>query len=120
WGGIGYALAGLDAALEDDWEIVPLVKVGNALSTRATQFVSQFRRLAPDARLIEVPVPNNRVELRYYDDERRSEILSGGVPAWSWIGLKPVLDPARLDALYINFLSGWELDLETTKLIRQH
>ena len=27
---------------------------------------------------------------------------------------------ARLDALYINFLSGWELDLETAKLIRQH
>src|SRR6185295_17092776 len=46
--------------------------------------------------------------------------MSGGVPAWSWLGLKPVLDAARLDALYINFLSGWELDLETTKLIRQH
>jgi hypothetical protein len=120
WGGIGYALAGLDAALEDDWEIVPLIKVGNDLSTRATQFVSQLKRLAPDARLIEVPVPNNRVELHYYDEERRSEILSGGVPAWSWLGLKPVLDAAHLDALYINFLSGWELDLETTQLIRQH
>src|SRR4051794_16137089 len=120
WGGIGYALAGLDAALEEDWEIVPLIKVGHDLSNRATQFVSQLKHLAPDARLIEVAVPNNRVELRYYDDERRSEILSGGVPAWSWMGLKPVLDGARLDALYINFLSGWELDLETTKLIRQH
>ncbi len=41
-------------------------------------------------------------------------------PAWNWLGLKPVLETARLDALYINFLSGWELDLETTKLIRQH
>jgi hypothetical protein len=67
-----------------------------------------------------VPHPNNRVELRYYDDERRSEILSGGVPAWTWLGLKPVLDTAQLDALYINFLSGWELDLETTQLVRQH
>src|SRR3954466_3213652 len=65
WGGIGYALAGLDAALGDDWEIVPLVKVGDDLSNRATQFVSQLKHLAPDARLIEVAVPNNRVELRY-------------------------------------------------------
>ena len=27
---------------------------------------------------------------------------------------------ARLDTLYINFLSGWELDLETAQLIRQN
>ena len=120
WGGIGYALSGLDAALADDWEIVPLIKVGHDLSARATQFVSQLKHLAPDAALIEVPVPNNRVELRYFDDERRSEYLSGGVPAWTWLGLKPVIDGARIDALYVNFLSGWELDLETTQLLRRH
>ncbi len=42
--------------------------------------------------------------------------MTGGVPGWNWLGLKPVLDAARLDALYINFLSGWELDLETAQL----
>ncbi|MGH7620691.1 MAG: PfkB family carbohydrate kinase [Gemmatimonadaceae bacterium] len=120
WGGISYALSGLDAALPDDWAIVPLIKVGEDLAERAGQFLASLKHLAPDARPIEVPYPNNRVELRYHDDERRSEILTGGVPAWTWLGLKPVLDAAKLDALYINFLSGWELDLETTKLIRQH
>jgi hypothetical protein len=120
WGGITYALGGLDAALPDDWEIVPIIKVGDDLAPAAMQFLSTLRRLAPDARPIAVPYPNNRVELRYYTDERRSEIMRGGVPAWSWAGLKPVLDAAKLDALYINFLSGWELDLETTTLIRQH
>jgi hypothetical protein len=120
WGGISYGLSGLDAALDEDWEIVPIIKVGEDLAVRAAQFMTTFQRMAPDARLIEVPVPNNRVELRYIDDERRTEILRGGVPAWQWLGLKPVLDAARLDALYINFLSGWELDLETTRLIRQH
>ena len=120
WGGIAYALSGLDAALDDDWEIVPLIKVGSDLADRATRFLSSLRRIADDATVIEVPTPNNRVELRYYSDERRSEVMSGGVPAWNWLGLKPVLDTARLDALYINFLSGWELDLETAKLIRQH
>src|SRR5262249_38177762 len=90
WGGIGYALSGLDAALSRDWAIAPLIKVGEDLSARATDFVSRLGRFAPDAALIEVPVPNNRVELRYFDDERRSELMSGGVPAWSWLGLKPV------------------------------
>ncbi len=120
WGGITYALSGLDAALSDEWQIVPLCKVGDDLASRARQFVASLERVAPDAAVIAVPQPNNRVELRYYSDERRSEILTGGVPAWTWSALKPVLDAARLDALYINFLSGWELDLETTQLIRQH
>lgn len=120
WGGITYALSGLDAALDDDWEIVPLIKVGDDLAAHANRFIHSLEHIADDAALIAVPYPNNRVELRYYDDERRSEILTGGVPGWNWLGLKPVLEQARLDALYINFLSGWELDLETVQLIRRY
>jgi hypothetical protein len=120
WGGITYALAGMDAALGDDWEIVPIMKVGDDLADRARAFCRSLRHMAPDAELIAVPYPNQRVELRYLDAERRSEVLSGGVPGWSWLGLKPVLEAARLDALYVNFLSGWELDLETMQLIRAH
>jgi hypothetical protein len=120
WGGISYGIAGLDAALDDDWEIVPIIKVGDDLAKRATQFMGTFKRMAPDAALISVPYPNNRVELRYFDEERRTELMSGGVPGWTWLGLKPVLEMARLDALYINFLSGWEIDVETAQLIRQN
>ena len=120
WGGITYALAGLDAALPEDWEIVPLIKVGADLADRARGFLRTLRRVAPDAVLIEVAAPNQRVELHYFTEDRRTEFLSGGVPGWSWMGLKPVLDLARVDALYVNFLSGWELDLPTTQLLRQH
>jgi hypothetical protein len=118
WGGITYALSGLDAALTDEWQIVPLIKVGSDLISRAREFSATLKHMADDAALIEVPYPNNRVELRYETNERRFERLTGGVPGWSWLGLKPLL--AGVDALYINFLSGWELDLETCQLIRQH
>jgi hypothetical protein len=120
WGGISYALAGLDAALPDDWEIVPLIKVGSDLGARAQAFFRSLRHAAPDAALVEVAAPNQRVELHYHTEDRRSEFLSGGVPGWSWAGLKPLLDLARVDALYVNFLSGWELDLETMLLLRQY
>jgi hypothetical protein len=40
WGGITYALSGLDAALPDDWEIVPVMKIGEDLATRARQFLA--------------------------------------------------------------------------------
>lgn len=118
WGGVTYALSGLDAALPDGWEIVPLMKVGEDLAGRARDYFGELRRLASDAALIEVPYPNNRVELRYVTSERRAERLTGGVPGWTWLGLKPLL--RDLDALYINFISGFELDLETLQLLRQH
>ncbi len=118
WGGITYALSACDAALSDDWELVPLVKVGHDLAPQARDFLRTLRRVAPDAAPIEVPQRNNRVELRYQTDERRSEVLSGGVLGWSWAGLQPLL--RDLDALYINLISGFELDLETAQLIRQH
>lgn len=118
WGGITYALGALDAALPGDWEFVPILKVGSDLAESARQFVANLDRAAPDAAPIAVPHPNNRVEIRYQSDERRCEMLSGGVPAWSWLGLKPLLND--LDALYINLISGFELDLETAQLIRQH
>jgi hypothetical protein len=118
WGGIAYALSGLDAALPSDWEIVPLIKVGADVAGAAAEFVQALRRIAPDAALLPVPEPNNRSELRYYSDERRSELLSGGVPGWEWSALEPLLSGARLDALYVNFLSGWELDLATMQRVR--
>ncbi|HEX9310917.1 MAG TPA: carbohydrate kinase family protein [Gemmatimonadaceae bacterium] len=118
WGGITYALSALDAALPSDWEFVPVLKVGSDLAQSARDFVAHLDHVAPGSAPIEVPYPNNRVVLYYQSDERRCEMLSGGVPGWHWLGLKPLL--AGLDALYINLISGFELDLETAQLIRQH
>jgi hypothetical protein len=118
WGGITYALSGFDAALPDDWEIVPIVKVGDDLANEARRFLGTLRHLAPDAAPVAVPYLNNRVELHYLDDARRTEVLTGGVPGWTWQGLQPLL--GNLDALYVNLISGWELDLETATLLRQH
>lgn len=118
WGGITYALSALDAALPADWEVVPLVKVGYDMAAKARDFLSHLSRVAADAAPIEVPHANNRVVLRYATSEARCEQLSGGVPKWHWLGLKPLLHD--LDALYINLISGFELDLEVAQLIRQH
>ncbi len=118
WGGATYALSAFDAALPDDWQMVPLTKVGADLADRARAFLGTLEKVATDATPIEVSEPNNRVVLHYQSADRRCERLSGGVPAWSWLGLKPLL--AGLDALYVNLISGFELDLETAQLIRAH
>ena len=120
WGGITYSLSALDAALPNDWEIVPILKVGEDLAVSAAQFVNGLDHIAPDAALVQVPYPNHRVELQYVSDERRTEVLTGRIPGWNWLALKPLIDAARLDALFVNFLSGWELDLPTAQALRRH
>ena len=117
WGGIAYALASLDAHLPVDWEIVPLIKVGQDLAAEAQGFLGSLRRPAPGARFLEVPVPNNRVVLYYQSAERRCERMAGGVPAWNWAELGPMV--GDLDALYVNFLSGYEMCLGTAEALRQ-
>ena len=92
WGGIAYALAGLDASLAPGWEIVPLIKVGRDLSTEAQEFLRGLTRLAAGARCVEVTAPNNRVVLHYQSAERRTERMAGGVPAWTWSELGPMVN----------------------------
>ncbi len=116
WGGIAYALAGLDAALSPEWEIVPLIKVGSDLASEAGQFLKSLRRLVSGGRCVEVPGPNNRVVLHYRTSERRCERMSGGVPAWTWDEVGPMV--RDLDAIYVNFISGFELELGTAQALR--
>ena len=116
WGGISYALSSLDATLPENWEIVPLIKVGRDLAAKANEFLRTLRHAPHGARFIEVPEPNNRVTLRYESADRRCEQMSGGVPGWTWPELGPLV--RDLDALYINFISGYEMDLDTAKLLR--
>ena len=117
WGGVAYALGGLDAALPDDWEIVPLIKVGRDLAPQAAELLRSLGRVGREARFVEVPVPNNRVVLHYESADRRCERMAGGVPAWTWPELGPMV--RDLDALYINFISGFELCLGTAQALRQ-
>jgi pfkB family carbohydrate kinase len=117
WGGIAYALGGLDASLPPDWEIVPLIKVGRDLAPEAAELLRGLSRLTPGGRCIEVPAPNNRVVLHYQSAERRCERMSGGVPGWTWVELGPMV--RDLDAIYLNFISGFELALGTAQALRQ-
>jgi hypothetical protein len=116
WGGIAYALAGLDASLAPDWEIVPLIKVGRDLSLEAQQLLAGLSRLSPGGRCVEVTAPNNRVVLHYQSTERRCERMAGGVPGWTWAELGPMV--RDLDAIYLNFISGFELCLGTAQALR--
>jgi sugar/nucleoside kinase (ribokinase family) len=116
WGGISYGLAALAAALPEPWEVVPIIRVGRDLSEQALRYLRGLPRMELDTGVRLVPEPNNRVELRYHDGDRRTERLTGGVSPWSWPELAPIV--RTCDALYVNFISGDELELDTARALR--
>ena len=116
WGGVAYALSAFEAALPDNWEIVPIVKVGSDLSESAWRFLRSFPRIDVETGIRVVPELNNRVELVYTGPERRTERLTGGVPPWLWAELGPLA--RTCDALYVNFISGFEMELDTAQSLR--
>lgn len=116
WGGISYALAAASAAAPAGSTIVPVIRLGSDLAERAFDFFRTLPNLDYRTGVRIVEEPNNRVELRYQDRERRCERLTGGVGPWSWPELAPIVE--SVDALYINFISGFELELETAIALR--
>jgi hypothetical protein len=110
WGGIGYSLAAWEAVAPPGWTLVPILKVGADLRESADRFLATLGGVSSLDFVRSVPEANNRVSLFYHDRSRRCERLTGGVPGWS----RAEIEQAALscDALYVNFISGWELDLD--------
>jgi sugar/nucleoside kinase (ribokinase family) len=119
WGGIAYSLSAFSAACPHGWSVVPILRVGSDLAGEALGFLRSLPNLlVAEAALRVVPQPNNRVELRYGDEAERTERLTGGVSSWAWAELEPAL--GGLSALYVNFVSGLEMDLATAAAVRRH
>lgn len=115
WGGISYALETLSAVMPEGWVIVPILKVGDDLADKARSYLSRIPRVALTLRTFAVPEENYRVELVYLDDHNRRETLTGTVSPWTWAELEPCLD--RIDALYLNFITGLEMESDTAQAL---
>ena len=116
WGGICYGLSAFGANAPEGWGLVPIVKVGDDMRERAFDYLNGLPGIVSRDGVRTVPEPNNRVELFYEKQVRRCEKLTGGVPGWTWQELEPLA--SSLDALYVNFIAGWELDLPSAQKLR--
>lgn len=117
WGGIAYGLEASTAALPKPWRIRPFLKVGEDLADRAFRFLRSLPRVDVEPGVRVVPFPNNRVELRYENQERKTERITGGLPAWTRDELEGIID--GVDAIYVNFITGGELELATAQWLRE-
>ncbi len=117
WGGISYALAAADAVALTDLKVRPVLKLGRDLAERGFQFLRGLSIIEGEHAVVVDDAPNPRVELRYRGTERWCERLQGGVPSWTWRELAASIEGC--DALYVNFITGYEFDLEIAQRLRR-
>ncbi len=116
WGGIAYSLIALSAACPPGWVARPIIRLGADLAPDAFDFCRTLPNLEIGPGLTVVPEPNNRVELRYHEVAERTERLTGRVSGWTFSELEPLLD--GVEAVYVNFVSGYEMDIDTAEKLR--
>jgi len=113
WGGISYSLEAFAVALPSGWMARPILRLGEDLADDAWAYLSSIPGLDMAEGIQVTPGINPRVELRYQDRKERLEVPTGEVPPWEWADLEPLV--GELDAIYVNFITGRELTLETSK-----
>jgi sugar/nucleoside kinase (ribokinase family) len=118
WGGISYALEALSVVLPEEWVIKPLLKLGEDLSDKAQEYIGSIPRVETGPGVREVPEPNYQVELQYQDENTRQESIKGGVAPWTWAELEPLI--GELDAVYLNFITGFETGVDTARALPEN
>lgn len=115
-GGLAYPLSAFERIRPPGWTALPILKVGRGARREAASLLDSLRSVESREGVMDVPEPNNRVELFYREDGSRTERLEGGVPGWSWEELEPLA--RSCDALYVNFIAGWEVELTAARRLR--
>jgi sugar/nucleoside kinase (ribokinase family) len=115
FGGLLYTVLGLAALADSGTVICPVCNVGADVWEKVMGFLEGWTNIVPDG-VRWVPERNNHVTIRYDARGEKEEVLLGGVPPLDSGCLKPMLD---VDAVCVNFISGFELSLEAMQRLRR-
>ena len=116
YGGVLYtalALAYLGGAGIETWL---LCEYGRDVGARVRELFASCPSLRTDGAR-EVPRPNLHSQIRYLPDATKEECLTGDADPLTWEALAPLV-PA-LDGLVVNFITGFEIELATLRLVRE-
>lgn len=114
YGGLLYSILSLTALVDGRAEIFPVCNVGQDVQEAVAGLLDRCPFVRRDG-LRFVPGRNNHCFLDYDAEGRKQETLQGGVPPLTFENLSPFL---ACDALCFNFITGFELSLETFQRVR--
>jgi len=110
-GGVLYTILPMRAFLPENWEIVPILRIGSDLYDEVSRLFSGLPNVST-VNVIRDRRENNRVDLCYNNAEDRTEVATRGV---SPILPREVKGLETIDCLVLNFISGWEISLVTMR-----
>lgn len=114
-GGLLYSILPLAAIVDDQTTVCPVVNVGEDVRSVVEEILTPLPRVSLDG-VDFVPEKNTHCFLDYDAAGNKQETLRGGVPKLTLERFEPYLD---CDALCVNFITGWELELETLQAVRR-
>jgi len=115
YGGLIFTVMGLSYLLDPDDKIYPICNVGHDIFDDLKKKLSSQENIVLIG-LDKVMQKNNHVTLTYKNKDTRDEILTDPVPPIKFEQIEPFLN---VDLIVINFISGFELSLETLLQIRR-
>jgi sugar/nucleoside kinase (ribokinase family) len=115
FGGILYNLSALSALGGGSIEIEPVCNLGYDVYAQVMEILKKYDNVKLDG-IRKVRRRNNHALLRIDKTNERTEILRNRVPALSFAQVKPFLDS---DAILVNFISGFDINLAVIKKIRK-
>ncbi len=108
-GGLLYSISGLQAVCDKDDRIIPISRVGSDFYDSLCALLKEDERIELNG-LIPFEGKNNRVELTYNTPQERVERSLHPMPPLKIEDLAPAF---TADVVLLNFISGWEMELET-------
>ncbi len=118
YGGIFFSLASLANIVDDDDLIYPVFGVGEIDYDKFIERISIYQNVITDG-IYKFPGLTNRVHLFYQDKQERTECSVHIAKPIGFEKIKKLLD-IGVDGIFINMISGFDVEFETLKLIREN
>lgn len=115
FGGILYNVSALSGLGGECLEICPVCNLGYDVYDQVTGILKSYANVTLDG-VRKVRRKNNHALLLIDEINEREEILENRVPVLGFKQIKPFLDS---DVILVNFISGFDVSLETLRKIRK-
>lgn len=116
WGGAFYSYATFQKLLTEGETLLPATPVGYDIWDNLMLDLAVMDKIDTSA-LYRSEFPNNKVNLRYKNENERVEIAQDILPPMEFEYLQPIMNT---DAILINFISGFEMDLHVLRRLREN
>ena len=115
FGGIFYTVSILGNLVSENDEVYPVCYLGEDIYDDITTRLSEYKSVKIPG-IKKIAQKNAAVKLVYKGNEKRDEYLSNRLPP---LNLDHILSVGKMDAWLVNFITGFEMSIETFQQFRE-